>query len=71
MQKKRQKRLSNRRRAEVVTRKAQLAELKEAHFADMARQICASLEPYIEQLVKDQVSKAMMDFAERCGQRPS
>lgn len=71
MRKKRQKRISNRRRAEVVTRKAQLVELKEERFADMASQICASLEPYIEQLVKDQVSKAMMDFSERCGQRQS
>ena len=65
MQKKRQKRMSERRRAEVVTRKVRLDTLRNERCAEIARLVCESLEPYILQMVKAEVAKAMADLAER------
>ncbi|MHC4509535.1 MAG: hypothetical protein ACYTAO_11345 [Planctomycetota bacterium] len=65
MKKKRQQRMSNRRRAVVATRKSQVAELKDARFADIARLVSAALEPRLEALVEAKVVKAMADLAER------
>lgn len=65
MQKKRQRRMSNRRRATVTTRKAQLAELKDERFAEIARLVTEALEPRLEALVEVKVAKAMADLAER------
>jgi hypothetical protein len=78
MQKKRQRKMSERRRAVVATRKAQVAELKQERFADIARLVSESLEPLIARLVEAEVAKAMADLAERqsrstepCIQQPS
>ena len=65
VQKKRQRRMSNRRRVEVVTRKAQLNSLRNERCADIAQLVCDSLEPHIVQTVKAEVAKAMADLAER------
>ena len=65
MQKKRHRRMSDRRRALVATRRVQLDELKSERFADIAREVSERLEPLIERLVKEQVSKAMVDFTDR------
>lgn len=65
MQKKRQRKMSERRRAVVATRKAQVAELKSERFADIARLVSEQLEPLIERLVKAEVAKAMADLAKR------
>lgn len=65
MQKKRQRKMSDRRRAVVATRKAEVAELKDARFAEIADMIASRLEPRIKQLVTVEVAKAMVDLAER------
>ncbi len=62
MQKKRQRKMSERRRAVVATRKAQVAELKGERFADIARLVSEQLEPLIERLVKAEVAKALAGF---------
>jgi hypothetical protein len=59
MQKKRQRKMSGRRRAVVATRKAEVAELKDARFAEIADMIAGRLEPCIELLVKAEVAKAI------------
>ncbi len=65
MQKKRQRKMSDRRRAVVATRKAEVAELKDARFADIADMIAGRLEPRIKLLVTAEVAKAMADLAKR------
>jgi hypothetical protein len=70
MQKKRQRKMSERRRAVVATRKAQVAELKGERFADIAQLVSKSLEPFIAQLVKAEVAKAIADFASHDNRRP-
>ena len=62
---KRQSKLSNRRRTAVVTRKAELAQLKEVHFAELAQAISGLLEPHLAKLVEAEVNKAMYNFAAR------
>jgi hypothetical protein len=57
--------MSERRRAVVATRKAQVAELKGERFADIARLVSEQLEPLIARLVEAEVAKAMADLAER------
>lgn len=57
--------MSDRRRTVLTTRKAQLDELKEARFAEIARLVSEALEPRLEQLVEAKVAKAMADLAER------
>lgn len=65
MRTKRQRKMSDRRRAVVATRKAEVSELKDARFADIADMISKRLEPRIELLVKVEVAKAMVDPAKR------
>ena len=65
MQKKRQRKMSDRRRTMVATRKAEVAELKDARFAEIADMIARRLEPRIKLLVEVEVAKAMVDLAER------
>jgi hypothetical protein len=57
--------MSNRRRTEVVTRKAQLTDLKSERFTEIARLVTEALEPHIEALVEAKVAKAMADLAAR------
>ena len=68
MKKKRQRQMSDRRRAVVATRKAEVAELKDARFAEIADMISTRLEPRIKQLVTVEVAKAMADLAKRQSQ---
>lgn len=65
MKKKRQRKMSDRRRVVVATRKAEVAELKDARFAEIADMIAMRLEPRIKLLVKIEVAKAMVDLAKR------
>lgn len=65
MQKKRQRKMSDRRRVVVATRKAEVAELKDARFAEIADMIARRLEPRIKLLVEAEVAKAMANLAER------
>ncbi len=65
MKKKRQRKMSDRRRAVVATRKSEVAELKDVRFADIADMIAGRLEPRIKSLVEVEVAKAMADFAKR------
>lgn len=60
MKKKRQRKMSDRRRAVVATRKAEVAELKDARFAEIAGMIAERLEPRIKLLVKAEVTKAIV-----------
>jgi hypothetical protein len=63
VKKKRQRKMSNRRRAVVATRKAQVAELKDARFADIADMIAMRLEPRIKLLVEVEVARVVRDLA--------
>ena len=77
VKKKRQRKMSDRRRAVVATRKAEVAELKDARFAEIADMIAERLEPRIKLLVQVEVARAVTDLAKRqlqsdapCIQRP-
>ncbi len=65
MKKKRQRKMSDRRRAVVATRKAEVAELKDTRFAEIADMIAGRLEPRVKLLVEAEVAKAMANLAER------
>ena len=65
MKKKRQRKMSDRRRAVVATRKAEVAELKDARFAEIADMIAGRLEPRIKLLVQVEVAKAITDLTKR------
>ncbi len=77
MKKKRQRKMSDRRRAVVATRKVEVAELKDARCAEIANLVANHFEPLVAQLIKAEVAKAMADLAKRqlqsnapCIQRP-
>jgi hypothetical protein len=65
MKKKRQRKMSDRRRAVVATRKAEVSELKDARFAEVANMIAERLKPRIKLLVQVEVARAMVDLAKR------
>ncbi len=65
MRKKRQRKMSDRRRVVVATRKSEVAELKDARFAEIADMIAGRLEPRIKLLVQVEVARAMTDLAKR------
>jgi hypothetical protein len=65
MRKKRQRKMSDRRHAVVATRKAEVAELKDARFAEIADMISKRLEPYIKLLVEVEVARAITDLTKR------
>jgi len=60
--------MSDRRRAIVATRKAEVAELKDARFAEIADMIAGRLEPRIKLLVEVEVTKAIVDLTKRQSQ---